>query len=309
MGSSNRSTFVNDAGFSEGRQAEDWQGAQGAANGSYGGQGSSSPQADGGSDHTVAVLAQAIQHEIIPRLMLAHRTPIECDVPPTAVKVEISSEEIAAFGQFILTRNEEKALGCITRMRDQGAPIEAIYLDLLAPAARYIGELWEEDLCDFTDVTLGLGRLQKMLRDLNAEVEMIRHPVPNGKSILLVPTPGEQHTFGLAMVAELFRKQGWEVIGGPYDLGDSPQSLVAQRKFDVVGFSLATSINLHNLTDCIADVRKASKNKTVCIMVGGPLFTLHPEYVSTLGADLVTSDANEAPSLVHLHLASGAAVQ
>jgi len=309
MGSSKRSTFVNDAGFSEGRQAEDWQGAQGAANGNYAAQGEVSTQFEEGSDHTVALLAQAIQHEIIPRLMLAHRTPIECDVPSTVIKVEVTAEEVATFGQLILTQNEGKALTFITRMRDQGAPIEAIYLDLLAPAARYLGELWEEDLCDFTDVTLGLGHLQKMLHDLNAEVENDRHPVPNGKSILLVPTPGEQHTFGLAMVAELFRKQGWEVIGGPYDLGNTPQSMVSQRAIDVVGFSLATSINLQNLTDCIAAVRKASKNKTVCIMVGGPLFTLHPEYASTLGADLVTSDANQAPSLVRLHLASGAALQ
>jgi hypothetical protein len=44
-------------------------------------------------------------------------------------------------------------------------------------------------------------------------------------------------------------------------------------------------------------------------MVGGPLFTLHPEYASILGAELVTGDANEAPALVRLHLASGAALQ
>jgi methanogenic corrinoid protein MtbC1 len=224
-------------------------------------------------------------------------------------KVEVSAEEVATFGQLILTRSEEQALACITRMRAAGAPIEAIYLDLLAPAARYLGVLWEEDLCDFTDVTLGLGHLQKMLRDLNKEVEQSRYPTSNGLSILLVPTPGEQHTFGLSMVAELFRKQGWEVVGGPYDLADSPQVLTGQRAFDVVGFSLATSVNLNNLKKTIAEVRKASKNKGVCIMVGGPLFTLHPEFGSDIGADLVASDAQQAPSLVRLHLASSGPLQ
>jgi len=296
---------VSDAGFSEGRQAEGW---QGAGNGSFSGRQEAERELNG-SDHTVAVLAQAIQHEIIPRLMLAHRTPIECDVPPEVAKVEVSAEEVATFGQLILTRSEEQALACITRMRAAGAPIEAIYLDLLAPAARYLGVLWEEDLCDFTDVTLGLGHLQKMLRDLNKEVEQSRYPTPNGLSILLVPTPGEQHTFGLSMVAELFRKQGWEVVGGPYDLADSPQVLTGQRAFDVVGFSLATSVNLNNLKKTIAEVRKASKNKGVCIMVGGPLFTLHPEVGSDIGADMVASDAQQAPSLVRLHLASSGPLQ
>ena len=308
MRSSNRSTLVSDAGLSEGRQAEGWQGAQGSAHGDFVGRNDAERMLNA-SDHTVAVLAQAIQHEIIPRLMLAHRTPIECDVPPEVATVKVSAEEVATFGQLILTRSEEQALACITRMRAAGAPIEAIYLDLLAPAARYLGELWEDDLCDFTDVTIGLGRLQKMLRDLNTEVEATRNPTANGLSILLVPTPGEQHTFGLAMVAELFRKQGWEVVGGPYELADSPQVLTGHRAFDVVGFSLATSVNLNNLKKTIAEVRKASKNKGVCIMVGGPLFTLHPEYGSDIGADLVASDAQQAPSLVRLHLASSGPLQ
>jgi len=308
MGSSNRSTLVSDAGLSEGGQAEAWQGAQGSAHGDFVGRNDAERMLNA-SDHTVAVLAQAIQHEIIPRLMLAHRTPIECDVPPEVATVQVSAEEVATFGQLILTRSEEQALACITRMRAAGAPIEAIYLDLLAPAARYLGELWEDDLCDFTDVTIGLGRLQKMLRDLNTEVEATRNPTANGLSILLVPTPGEQHTFGLAMVAELFRKQGWEVVGGPYELADSPQVLTGHRAFDVVGFSLATSVNLNNLKKTIAEVRKASKNKGVCIMVGGPLFTLHPEYGSDIGADLVASDAQQAPSLVRLHLASSGPLQ
>ena len=308
MGSSNRSTLVSDAGFSEGRQAEGWQGAQGAANGSYASRNEASPDLNG-SDHTVALLAQAIQHEIIPRLMLAHRTPIECDMPPELSTVEVSAEEVAAFGQLILSRSDDQALAYITRMRAAGAPIESIYLDLLAPVARYLGELWEDDLCDFTEVTLGLGHLQKMLRDLNKEAEQARNLKSNGLSILLVPTPGEQHTFGLAMVAELFRKQGWDVVGGPYDLGDSPQVLTGHRAFDVVGFSLATLVNLDNLRKTIAEVRKASKNKRVCIMVGGPLFTLHPEYVKTVGADLVAGDAQEAPSMVRLHLASSGTLQ
>ena len=308
MRSSNRSTLVSDAGLSEGRQAEGWQGAQGSAHGDFVGR-NDAERILNASDHTVAVLAQAIQHEIIPRLMLAHRTPIECDVPPEVATVQVSAEEVATFGQLILTRSEEQALACITRMRAAGAPIEAIYLDLLAPAARYLGELWEDDLCDFTDVTIGLGRLQKMLRDLNTEVEATRNPTANGLSILLAPTPGEQHTFGLAMVAELFRKQGWEVVGGPYELADSPQVLTGHRAFDVVGFSLATSVNLNNLKKTIAEVRKASKNKGVCIMVGGPLFTLHPEYGSDIGADLVASDAQQAPSLVRLHLASSGPLQ
>lgn len=310
MGSSNRSSVVHEAAFGAKRRSEDWRGGQ-----EGGGLGTDVPEAGAASgggldaDLTVAVLAQAIQHEIIPRLMLAHRTPLECEVPPELVPVKVSEQEVAYFGQLILGRNEKDALACITSMRRQGAPIESIFLDLLAPAARYLGTLWEEDLCDFTDVTVGLGRLQTMLHDLNSEHENARNPTPNGLSVLLVPTPGEQHTFGLAMVAELFRQEGWEVVGGPYDLGESPQTLVGGRRFDVVGFSLATKVGLPSLVAAISAVRKASHNKSVCIMVGGPLFALQPEVFAETGADLLASEARQAPSLVRLHLASGAPVQ
>lgn len=307
MGSSNRITLVEEGSFRDSRNAEAWA--------PHGGSGARNAEPQPGvnrllqDDHTVGVLAKAIQHEIIPRLMLAHRTPHECELPADFAVVKVTSEEVADFARLILTRREAQALQCIETMRIKGAPIESIYLDLLAPAARHLGELWEEDLCDFTDVTIGLGHLQKMLHQLSAEVEKKRHPVSNGLRVLLVPTPGEQHTFGLAMVAEFFQRDGWYVTGGPYDLFDDPATLVKRQKFDVVGFSLATVAQLERLTECIAEVRKASKNQGVCIMVGGPLFAGNPEFGSRVGADLVANDGSLAPGLARLHLSSGIANQ
>jgi len=260
-------------------------------------------------DHTVAVLAKAIQHEIIPRLMLAHRTPHECELPADYANIKVSADDVSAFVKLILTRSEEQALACIDSLRLRGAPVESIYLDLLAPAARELGEMWEEDLCDFTDVTLGLGRLQKMLHEVNADFEKYKNPVSNGLHILLVPTPGEQHTFGLAMVAEFFQRAGWGVTGGPYDLFDDPVTLVKRHKYDVVGFSLATEAQLDRLTQCIVQVRKASCFSGLCVMVGGPLFASHPEYVQRVGADLVANDGSLAPGLARLHLSSGLTAQ
>lgn len=253
-------------------------------------------------DLAVAVLAKAIQHEIIPRLMLAHRAPEECQMPPSAAANAVSPEEVARFANLILTRSEAQALETIESMCIKGAPIESIYLDLLAPAARYLGELWEEDLCDFTDVTIGLGRLQKMLHELSGQFEKYKHPVSNGLRILLVPAPGEQHTFGLAMVAEFFQRDGWNVTGGPYELHDDPVSLVKRQKYDVVGFSLATEIQLQDLTDCIRAVRRASQHAGVCIMVGGPLFACDPGLLEHVGADLLVSDGSLAPGMARMYL-------
>jgi len=246
-------------------------------------------------DQSVSLLARAIQHEIIPRLMLAHRTPAECITPPPFAQTTVTTQDIAHFAQMILAQNEVLALECIETIRLRGASIESLYLDLLAPAARYLGKLWEDDLCDFTEVTIGLGRLQQMLHGLRADTEKAVPPAAIGLSILLLPSPGEQHTFGLSMVAEFFRREGWDVVGGPYESHGDPAKMIRKQHFDVVGFSLATERHISQLADCIEDMRKSSLNQRLCIIVGGPVFTMYPEYVTRVQADLVAGDGRVAP--------------
>ncbi len=306
MGSSNRISLVSDGNSGESGSSDAWSKRGRTDKSAY-----ASTRAEfsllAQDDHTVAVLAQAIQHEIIPRLMLAHKTPQLCEMPADYAAVVVTPDMVVRFSDLILARSEVQALELIESLRIKGAPIESIYLDLLAPAARYLGELWEEDRCDFTDVTIGLGRLQNMLHELSAEFEKYKNPVRNGLHILLVPTPGEQHTFGLAMVAEFFQREGWDVTGGPYELLDDPVAMVRRQKYDVVGFSLATDRHLEQLAQCIRAVRKASQHPGVCIMVGGPLFASNPDFFERVGADLLAGDGSLAPGLARLHLSSGLA--
>jgi hypothetical protein len=304
MGSSNRVSLVSDGNFGEVPSTEGWSTGGALPPGHRAKQGTEF-DAFSQDDHAVAVLAKAIQHEIIPRLMLAHRTPEECAMPSDFSAITVSPEDVVRFADLILTSNEAQAAETVKSLCIRGAPIESIYLDLLAPAARYLGELWEEDLCDFTDVTIGLGRLQKMLHELSGQFEKYKHPVSNGLRILLVPAPGEQHTFGLAMVAEFFQRDGWDVTGGPYQLHDDPVSLVKRQKYDVVGFSLATEMQLPALTDCIRAVRKASQDAGLCIMVGGPLFARDPGLVEQVDADLLVADGSLAPGMARIHLGCG----
>lgn len=254
----------------------------------------------------MALLARAIEHEIIPRLMLAHRTPNECLTLPALTGEGVSALDVEQFAKLVLTRDEDVAHACVEAMRLRGISIESIYLDLLAPVARYLGELWEQDLCDFTEVTLGLGRLQQVLRELSpAFGQSADHPT-NGRRILLLPSPGEQHTFGLVMVSEFFRRAGWDVAGGPWEAGSDPVTMVRREWFDVVGFSMASELHLPELGDCIANVRQAALNPHVGIMVGGPAFAMHPEYVAQVQADAATGDGRQAPVLAAQLVASRA---
>lgn len=244
----------------------------------------------------LAVLSRAIEHEIIPRLMLAHPTAEDCLAMPSPSSPQVSAEDVTAFAKLVLAPDENVAHACIEAMRSSGISVETIYTDLLAPVARYLGQLWEEDLCDFTEVTLGLGRLHQVLRELSPAFSQSHHTT-NGRRALLLPAPGEQHTFGLVMVSEFFRRAGWDVGGGPWEAGADPVMMVKSEWFDVVGFSLGDATRLDALAECIKQIRKSALNPSISVLVGGPLFLANPEYVSFVNADAASTDGAHAPTL------------
>ena len=244
----------------------------------------------------LALLSRAIEDEIIPRLMLAHPTADDCLPLAPSAGGQVSQKDVQAFAKLVLAPDENVAQACIEAMRTGGISVETIYTDLLAPVARYLGVLWEEDLCDFTEVTIGLGRLQQVLRELSPAFGQ-SNTSTSGSRVLLLPGPGEQHTFGLVMVAEFFRRAGWDVGGGAWEAGADPVVMVQSEWFDVVGFSLGNVDQLDDLAACIKKVRAAALNKEICVIVGGPLFLSHPEYVGYVNADAASTDGAQAPEL------------
>ena len=248
------------------------------------------------AEERMSRLVKTLEAEVIPRLVEAHRVmpmsemlPVACLCPsPTAADVE-------AFVQLVLRREDLPISKCIDSLREQGMSIEVLFLDLLAPAANHLGYMWTEDLCNFTDVTIALGRLQHLLQELSplfgTEVEF----PANARRALLVPAPGEQHTFGLSMVAEFFMHAGWEVAGGQGAYRDEAIDMVRREWFDVIGFSVGSDARLDWLTTCIASVRQMSRNREIGVLVGGPIFALNPEFVAIVGADATSKDGKQAP--------------
>jgi MerR family transcriptional regulator, light-induced transcriptional regulator len=258
---------------------------------------SGSPSPFNAAGERMSQLALTIEREIIPRLMLAHRA-VTVEAPaPTLQRPVVQQSEVQAFAKLALAQDDGLASVYVDQLMSRGLSVERVYLDLLGPAAQYLGLLWEQDLCDFTEVTVGLGRLQRVMRELSpAFGKSVEYPA-NGRRVLLLPSPGEQHTFGLVMVGEFFRRSGWDVSGGAWESGAEAPDMVASEWFDVVGLSLGAEIHLDALQQCIKAIREASRNRDIAIMVGGPIFGARPECVAQVGADGMASDGLQAPAL------------
>lgn len=245
----------------------------------------------------LACLARAIEQEVIPRLAAAHRMGSNAEACNDARAGAMSEGEVEAFTKIVMASDERELSATLATLLARRLSVEAIMIDLLAPAARRMGELWVEDVCDFTAVTIGLGRLQRLMRELSPAFGTdVAHP-PNGRRALLVRAPGEHHIFGLSMVAEFFRRAGWEVVAGGAGADTDPITAVRREWFDVVGFSVGSESRLDWLPGCIAAVRSASCNRGLPVLVGGPVFFLKPQLVRQVGADATAMDGSEAPAL------------
>ena len=236
-----------------------------------------------------AILTRTVQLDVIPRLLTAYNAPA-----PIVPALVVDPTHVAELVGLVLGRGEPAAIAYVEAMRERGAGAEAIYLDLLAPAARRLGVMWEEDTCDFTEVTVGLWRLQNAMRELSPSFLDQRTSRTDGPRILLVPLPGESHTFGLSMVHEFFRRAGWNAWSGPIESSAELAAMVQAERVDVVGFSLACDERLETVYQEIRNIRRASRNPGLNVMVGGPPFVANPLLAAELGADGTATDGRQA---------------
>jgi methanogenic corrinoid protein MtbC1 len=249
-------------------------------------------------------LERTIENELVPRLLASHRAG---PVPPSlsmAVARELSEPDVDGFVAAVRSPDDARAVQFVREVLADGATVEAVYLDLFAPAARRLGQLWECDECDFVEVTVSLGRMQRLLRDLSqvflADATR-REPVG---SVLLTCIPGEQHTLGIIMVGEFLLRDGWRVlVGAPWSESDL-LTMVRAEWYDVIGFSVGSESRLPLLKRDIRRLKSASRNPQVQFMVGGQVFSDDPTLADQVGANAIAGDAREAPQIARRLLAA-----
>ena len=270
-------------------------GVSGGSNDSAGS--SSSSQNNQTKDACHASLMEILESQIIPNLLKANESAAPF-FSTDGVRTELPTEdEIAQFAALCVESNPDSPDVFVQAMMSEGLNSEAIFLHLLAPAARHLGYLWEEDLCDFTQVTIGLVRMQQLTLRLGAEFQEKRKLAMDGRRVLFAPVPGSQHTFGVLMVSEFFRREGWQVW---MELGSSQAALldaVEKDWFDVIGLSVGSEAQVGVLTEIIRRIRASSSNPTAKILIGGPLLLLSPNLYKEVGADGAAGDAVSAVEL------------
>jgi methanogenic corrinoid protein MtbC1 len=230
-----------------------------------------------------------IESEIIPRLLMAHCATDTRNRP--RLLRSISPDEATRFAELPLRLEAASLLEEIDAFISKGASVETICLDLLAPAARKLGEMWERDECDFLDVTMGLWRLQEVMRQVAARAPVGTSGLIVPYTALFSPMPGDHHNFGTLMIDEVFARAGWrsEALVKPErrELLDR----LARQPFDLLGLTVSRHCPSAALTNLIRAVRNVSANPNIIVLVGGPMINENPEMAMEVGADGTGADA------------------
>lgn len=151
----------------------------------------------------------------------------------------------------------------------QGQSLEDIYLHGITPCARLLGDWWCSDRLDFAMTTIASSHLQQLLHDFSAEFLQDVPRQRHGWSLLLLTEPGAQHSMGLFMLSEFFKRAGWTVTAAvPQDMAEF-RRLFQFDWFDAVGISVSTDRHLDTLATVLPQLRESSDNLGLHIFLGG----------------------------------------
>ena len=230
----------------------------------------------------------------------ARETPSEAAVLEAAPVEAPAPEEAPVLLARLALAGDEAAITDFVRARGTlGEDARTLCRDLFEPAAHQLGDWWCDDSCSSFDITLALGVLQRLVRRLEADRPRPLRIAIEGRRVLVSPPPKEPHLLGTSLVGGLFERAGWSVQAEFPQDDPELMRLVGAHWFDALALTLSDVFTrrerLTALVQTIKDVRAASRNPNMAVIVGGRAFRASPdEPTQQVGADVHYSSAGDA---------------
>lgn len=176
----------------------------------------------------------------------------------------------------------------IASLAETGWDGDAILEHLIEPTARALGDAWLSDDCSELDLTIGLSMLQLAGHAIRST------PTPallrqSRYSILLATAPGEPHTLGTSLLADLLTDAGWRVDMAFPDSNQALANQLAAQQPDAVDIGMSDALprqhTLAKLRETVEQSRFAAPDHLTVVSVGGRLFADAAATAENVGAD------------------------
>lgn len=187
-----------------------------------------------------------------------------------------------------LTSPDDNELEALIELVSRFSPsMTALGLHLLSPVAQALGDAWRDDRCDATTLLVAQMRLQVLMRRVVATWK--RSSQRALRRALVTVLPGEVHLTGLTFASLALDAAGWSVdCGFPRNIGEL-QALVREQPYEVLHIALSDAFEredrLSSLASAIREVRRASMQPQLQVLVSGRAFAMQPGLAVVVGAD------------------------
>ena len=184
---------------------------------------------------------------------------------------------------------------------DDGRELGQVYLDVVQPAMREIGRLWQEDELTVAEEHLATAITESAMSRMFERVFVwrdVRTP-----KLLAACAEEERHQMGLRMLCDLLELAGWETtyLGASVPI-ESLVDLVLKHKPDAVAISATIAPHVPRVREAIQAIRSAPIERQPVIAVGGRVFLGDPSLAERVGADLTAADAEQAVHVLDARL-------
>jgi len=200
----------------------------------------------------------------------------------------LPNEIVEQFCDALIADDSSVSEAFVTELRAAGMSPDLLCLDVLGPAARLLGERWDNDTATFYEVSLGSGRLHALLRQVQRDFDEQLGAAAPRRRALFAAVPGESHVLGITMAAGFFRRAGWTV-----DLMTSTDLRTLTDHARIGGYQLiGLSGGSRRAQDAIIKSVRILRDvaPSAAIAIGGEVTKLCPNMLNESGADLICGD-------------------
>ena len=201
------------------------------------------------------------------------------------------SQRVDRFMELALAGATIEAVRFALELLDTGTSVGSVICDVLAPAQRQVGELWQRDQLSVADEHLASGVTESTLYALSSAA-----PAPAGPTLVVVAcAEGDWHSVAAHMIAELLRAEGIAVVG----LGASTPARDVARFVELHRpDALAVSCSVPLFYKGVTTLADAAHAHGIPVLAGGRALRGAPQRANLLGADGYGESVADAMSVL-----------
>ncbi len=206
-------------------------------------------------------------------------------------------DEMRSFLDALLAGDRQGVDRVVDRVLERGDGLGPLYLDVVQPAMREIGRLWQENEISVAEEHLATAITQAAMgRAFERAYQWHDSRTP---TMIAACVDDERHQMGLRMLCDLLELEGWDTayLGASVPT-EALVSIVEKRCPDVVALSATIAPHLPRLRAAIEGIRAAHVATQPLVIAGGRAIGDDDALARRLGADLSAPDAARAVAML-----------